>query len=190
MKRFLIFLFIIKFSCAFAQNNEVLDTIEIGYGASVYSYANSTNFKSGGAATGISIFFPSKKFSLQLGLLYDWRTHEAYFNYLNGCSLGGHICKPDKVHNLFFPVLGHYNYYSRSKLNLFLTGGFIFGGRYYIDENNYNKEGSTVSYSFGAGISYRLFKNIYFRACPNLRRANEIFYPGLLLDISVLTKLN
>jgi hypothetical protein len=171
--------------CTFGMAQMPNDTnyAKINIGVTSYSYAYNTSFESGSTALGLSLFLPDGRLTCQLGLLVDLKKYDSWDGFLAGNTLPGNTFIPDKRLNIFVPILLHYSYYVSRKVNCFITAGFIFGGSYYINENNKSVKGHEVNLLVGAGIAYSFTKKLNLRALPSIRE-NEILFPGLLLDFT------
>lgn len=151
---------------------------KVTIGITAYPFTYNSKMNNGSIAVGPSILCGGR-FSIQLGILCDFKLYK-FPEY------HGHVSSMDTVKylNIFYPILFHYGFFVNQKTNLFLSAGVIFGGRFYLDENNYVRETSPISLIVGAGISYTILKGLYIKVAPTLRYSERIS-PGLLIDFSI-----
>lgn len=154
------------------------DSNDVAIGLTNYSFFYSTKFVYGTNATGPTFYMNTNgKLSMQLGLLYDFKKYIFYeqVTHIQVDTMTGI--------NLFVPVLLHYNYFTSNKFNLFLTGGILLGGRYYLNENNKTMSTNGITLIGGTGISYRISRLLPIRASLTIRYASENIFPGIILDL-------
>jgi len=172
---FLLILFFTSIHLWSQNTNDTSCTNEC-IGITTYPFAYDTKMNDGSIAAGPSFILGGKRLCVQVGILYDFRKY-TYYEYVTHLQIN-----TVRGINLFLPLLFHYSYYINGKTNFFMTAGFMFGGRFYL-ENNKTREASGISFTGGPGFSHNVFKKLYIRGSLLIRYKGKIF-PGMLIDLA------
>lgn len=179
-----IILLCLTYSLASAESKS--DSTKVNIGISTYTFLYDAGVLRGSFATGPSVLVTGENVSLQLSVLFDFKRYVAYGKYSLGYSIRGGYT-PDRVTNIFVPLLLHYNYYGIGNNNYFVTAGTFFSRNYYL-ENSRAIQTEKFSFLAGTGMSYNFNKRHMIRGLVSLQYAQvsygrSIFIPGLILEI-------
>ena len=157
------------------------DDKDMSINVTSYFFAYDMKFEDGSGAVGPTLSLNTNgKISVQFGLLLGTKKYTYYVKN------GAFSYTPFEKINLFFPLTIQYNYFNSDKVELYLIGGFIFGGRNIIGDNDRTVETSIFNLTFGTGISYRPLRWLELRTYPTIRYNLEYFSPGVSVDVAYM----
>lgn len=170
---------ILMLNCLFTYGQNESDTNNnISLGLSTYTFENKISNEGLSTAFGPSLVLNDEKLSIQIGILYENKKY-VY-------SFGGRINSTViKYSYLYFPLLFHYNFYTRNRFSYFFSFGFFLRDQILFDKNDYFNKKIDVNFVGCIGGCYKMGNKLSIKVYPTARYIESNFYPGLTLDLLI-----